>query len=155
MIVLIQEAVDSISEQLVSIWCYDASLSSWLRYVKDGPQFLNNLTEIGPGFGYWILVTANCKWNCGSEAIVAPASFERRKPPFLLYGTVNSTLNQKSVISLRSGEREISQYTIGSNPSYNNHYVLEIPVDNPYQTGTITDIFLDGITVGKTTLGEG
>lgn len=43
-----------IIEYLDAIWAYDSSTQEWLKYVPDGPDFLNDLANVGPGWGYWI-----------------------------------------------------------------------------------------------------
>jgi hypothetical protein len=54
-------AIASIVNECASIWTYDGT--QWLRWVADGPPFLNNLTQLEPGCGYWINVSADCVWN--------------------------------------------------------------------------------------------
>ena len=38
---------------LESIWTYDSSMESWLRYIETSPGFLNNLTELRTANAYW------------------------------------------------------------------------------------------------------
>jgi hypothetical protein len=56
-------ALASISEECASIWTYDSATQQWLRYVEGTPDFLNTLTQLEPGRGYWINVTEDCVWS--------------------------------------------------------------------------------------------
>jgi VCBS repeat-containing protein len=44
----------------ISIYTYDSEAELWLRYIKGGPNFLNNLEEFKPGRGYYIYVEQDC-----------------------------------------------------------------------------------------------
>ncbi len=46
-----------------SIYTYDREAELWLRYIKGGPSFLNNLDEFKPGSGYYIYVEQDCVLN--------------------------------------------------------------------------------------------
>ena len=35
----------------------------WKKYNTAAPPFLNDLTEMGPGWGYWIRVSEDCVWS--------------------------------------------------------------------------------------------
>ncbi|MBC7262866.1 MAG: hypothetical protein H5T64_00735 [Chloroflexi bacterium] len=45
------------------VYAYDASDTTdpWKKYDVNVPPFLNDLTEMRPGWGYWIHVTADCE----------------------------------------------------------------------------------------------
>lgn len=131
--------------QCDSIWFYDASASSWLRHVVGAPDFLNNLEYIGPGFGYWVSVTADCSWSCSTFITASPSNTAIQKPPFLLYGEVG----QSKRISLKSGDAEIASYNTGSNPTHDDYYVLEVPVDGDLSEGDMVQVYVDGIQTGN------
>lgn len=57
------ECMTSIADKIISIWTYDAHTGTWMKYVADGPDFLNNLEFMQPGKGYWIEVSAECIWT--------------------------------------------------------------------------------------------
>jgi len=74
-----------------------------------------------------------------------------RKPPFVLYGKVNSDSQSDSdvekpeYILLESGDREAASYVIGSNPEYGDYYVLEIPVDDIFHEADAARIYVDDL----------
>jgi len=47
------------------VYAYDAwdADDPWKKYNTAAPPFLNDLTEIGPGRGYWIRVSQDCTWS--------------------------------------------------------------------------------------------
>jgi hypothetical protein len=59
----VEAALSSIYGICHSISTYDSSTKSWLNYAVDGPDFLNNLSHLKPGRGYWIIVADNCTWD--------------------------------------------------------------------------------------------
>ena len=46
--------LSSIQGKYDSIWGYDAVLKKWLVYAAGAEPFMNSLSEIIPGKGYWI-----------------------------------------------------------------------------------------------------
>ena len=153
----IEDAMSSISGKYSSVWAYDASTVSWLRYIVNGPSFLNNLTEMGPGYGYWVLVTEDCTWNPGGGGASASPAMTMRKPPFILYGKVDKSIspwihepmepnigNPALSVSLKVGDVEAGSYTLGSNPRYQDYYVLEIPVNDLFREGNSARIYANG-----------
>ncbi len=46
--------LQSIVGQYISVWEYDAASHAWKRFIVGAPDFLNNLTAIEAGKGYWI-----------------------------------------------------------------------------------------------------
>ena len=154
----IADAMSSIPDSYTSIWRYDASVSGWLRYIVGGPTFLNNLNEMGPGYGYWIHVTEDCTWDFGGGVVPSPSRSTIRKPPFTLYGKVqhsivgdgftSSRIQHPESVSLKIGDVEAGSYVLGSNPCYGDHYVLEIPVDGAFREGDIAQIYVDGASAG-------
>jgi hypothetical protein len=59
----ITEALASIAGKYNLVQTYDAAESRWLTYDVSMPPFLNDLTEMVPGKGYWLVVTEDCVWN--------------------------------------------------------------------------------------------
>jgi hypothetical protein len=65
-----QEDVEAALGEVIQ-WCtcictYDSLTGTWLRYIidpPDSPNFLNNLSQLGIGKGYWINVSGNCEWE--------------------------------------------------------------------------------------------
>lgn len=133
------DAIASIQEYFISIWIYDASIGEWLRYIASGPEFLNNLEELCPGFGCWVQVSANCAWDLGSGAIASPANSLVQRPPFIIYGEATNGRE----VSIRSKDIEVDKYIMGSIPLYGQHYVLEIP----YKTNAELNLYIDGMQV--------
>ena len=50
----IEVVLSTILEDMEGIWTYDTDANQWLRYVVNGPAFLNNVQEVKPGVGYWV-----------------------------------------------------------------------------------------------------
>ena len=143
------QAMLAIEDEYTSVWRYDAATSSWLRYTKDGPAFLNNMTEMEPGYGYWIQVTKDCTWDYGAVFIAEALnpSLTTQRPPFILYGTIMEDMGcvDSSKISLKVGDVEAGNYVLGSNPRYEDHYVLEIPVDGSFHEGDVAHVYVDDV----------
>jgi len=59
----ITEALASIAGKYNLVQTYDAAESRWLTYDVSMPPFLNDLTEMVPGKGYWLVVTEDCVWT--------------------------------------------------------------------------------------------
>lgn len=55
----VEDVLASIAGQFERVWALDASdpAGSWKLYDPSAPDFVNDLTEFRPGYGYWILVT--------------------------------------------------------------------------------------------------
>ena len=53
----IEEVFDSISENIATVWTYDAASDQWYVYRPGEPN--NNLEEINTGWGYWIEALEN------------------------------------------------------------------------------------------------
>ena len=51
-----EDALSSIPGGHVSIWTYDGITGDWPKYTINAPDFLNTLTQLVPGSGYWIYV---------------------------------------------------------------------------------------------------
>ena len=54
-------ALASLGDDWVSVWTYDET--GWHRYDKEGPPFLNDLTEMSACKGYWIEMCAAGMWT--------------------------------------------------------------------------------------------
>jgi len=61
----IDEALASIDGKYDLVYAYDAwdAADPWKKYNTAAPPFLNDLTEMGPGWGYWIRVSEDCTWT--------------------------------------------------------------------------------------------
>jgi Leucine-rich repeat (LRR) protein len=152
----VDEAMSSMAGKYTSVWTYDASISSWLRYIVGVPGFLNNLKQMKPGGAYWIDITQKSIWYFGGSSN-APSNFDTHKPPFLLYGKVYDSTDPGSYkliepasygelnIHLRVGNSDAGNYTLGSNPDYGDYYVLEVPLNGNFHKGDITKIYVDGV----------
>jgi len=53
----IQQVLSTIAGKYDAIWAYDAASEEWYRYNLNSPPFLNNLSELKTGVGYWINMT--------------------------------------------------------------------------------------------------
>jgi len=61
----IAEALATIDGKYDLVYAYDAwdAEDPWKKYNTAAPPFLNDLTEMGPGWGYWIRVSEDCVWS--------------------------------------------------------------------------------------------
>jgi len=61
----IDEALANIDGKYDLVYAHDASDAAdpWKKYNTAAPPFLNDLTEMGPGWGYWIRVSEDCTWT--------------------------------------------------------------------------------------------
>jgi len=61
----VAEALASIEGKYDLVYAYDAwdAEDPWKKYNTAAPPFLNDLTEIGPTWGYWIRVSEDCTWT--------------------------------------------------------------------------------------------
>jgi hypothetical protein len=57
------DAMNSIDGNWNSVWSYEAG--TWKRYDLTGPDFLNDLTTMEPGKGYWINMKSPDTWTLG------------------------------------------------------------------------------------------
>jgi hypothetical protein len=156
----IAQAMSCISNDYTSIWRYDAPTATWLKYIVGGPDFLNNLDEMVPAYGYWIYTVRDCVWNFGGSSGMSPPAMAMWKPPFILYGKITQhgravTFSDGSEVSLKVGNVEAGSYVLGSNPRYKDYYVLEIPVDGCFREGDVARIYVDRTLadIGPVTLG--
>ena len=156
----VQEAMSSMNEKYSAVWTYDAHESRWYKYIVEfagtEADFINDLTQLKPGFAYWISVTQAGKWYFGGTGGMSPSS-EMRRPPFLVYGKVYDSTdpeNPKLIdpanhgelnIHLRVGRSPAGSYVLGSDPVYRDYYALELPVDGKFHAGDIALMYLDGV----------
>jgi len=54
--------VADIASHLLGVQGYDTENQRWLRYEPGASAYLNALTELTPGQGYWINVSEGCTW---------------------------------------------------------------------------------------------
>lgn len=59
------DAMSSIDGKYVAIWIYNAGTSSWMKYIVNGPEFLNDLEFLEPAMGIWIDSEEDCDWDIG------------------------------------------------------------------------------------------
>jgi hypothetical protein len=57
-------AMNSVTGNWNSVWSYETG--NWKRYDLNGPDFLNDLTIMGPGKGYWIDMKLSDTWSLGA-----------------------------------------------------------------------------------------
>jgi hypothetical protein len=62
--------LDPIEGLYNSVWTYDANSKGWKRYVVGGPAFLNDLTNMEHGKGYWIDMVHEAALPISGEQIV-------------------------------------------------------------------------------------
>jgi predicted MPP superfamily phosphohydrolase len=58
------EAMSSVEGNWNSVWSYEAG--RWKRYDLTGPDFLNSLTIMEPGKGYWLNMKSPDTWTLGA-----------------------------------------------------------------------------------------
>jgi len=57
----VPNALTSIASKYTKLMRYEAGQSNpWKRYATDMPPWANTLTQVAPGWGYWIYVTEDC-----------------------------------------------------------------------------------------------
>jgi len=54
--------MQNVESVLDTIWGYEASSDTWLRYSPAGNPMLNDLQWVVPGKGYWIISTGQAEW---------------------------------------------------------------------------------------------
>ena len=61
----IADALSSIEGKYDLVATYDSwdTADHWKKYNAEAPAFVNDLTEMRPGRGYWIRVTEDCRWK--------------------------------------------------------------------------------------------
>ncbi len=140
----VSSAISGIMDNLVSVWTY--TQTGWKKYIKGLPDTVNDLLEMEPGSGYWLNVTTDCVWDFGGVFDSSPSQ-NIRKPPFLMYGKlVNNVSSVKGLeISLRTKGIEASSYIMGSEPRYEDYYVIHVPVDGKFREGEDVRIYVDGV----------
>jgi len=139
----------SISGKYESIWKYETPNSSWRKYIAGGLSILNDLEEIGPGYGYWVNVEEDCTWDYGGAFAQSSPGLMLRKPPFILYGKITKDgflidNNEGHEVSIIIKNKKVSSYILNSNPRYEDYYVFEIPVDDSFREGDMAQLYVDG-----------
>ena len=61
--------LETIDGSYTAVWAYDPS-NSWERYIVGGPDFLNTLTDIVSGKGYWIKMSDAATLNLNGIGMV-------------------------------------------------------------------------------------
>lgn len=64
------ETIDSL---YTAVWAYSAN-PGWERYIVGGPDFLNTLTDVVPGKGYWVEMSVDAELSLDGPPIEDPIS---------------------------------------------------------------------------------
>jgi len=151
----VEDVIDSISDQYVSMWRYKSDTGEWLMNLTGDVAIFTNMTDVNPGYGYWLNVNAGCLWDYGEGTLASPAKSDPR-PPFVLYGktysqdtTDTSQVLQQGNVLLKIGTDEVDRYALGSNAAYSDYYVIEIPVDGRFREGDSAQLFVNGMSDEK------
>jgi len=146
--------LSSISNKYFSIWKYNSKSDQWLWHFTGAEAFLNNMTHIEPGYGYWLNIKEDCIWDYGQSVLTSPV-VSNEKPPFILYGKVSSDspeLLDGANISLKVGTIKAGNYILGSNPYYQEYYVIEVPVDTLFYEGDKASLLFNGMSFQDNTV---
>jgi hypothetical protein len=54
---------NNVYSEYENIITYNATNNEWTSYNPDKPSFLNSLHNMIPGYGYWVMTSANTNWN--------------------------------------------------------------------------------------------
>jgi len=121
----VRSALQSIDGKYVRIFGYDASDADdpWEIWDANVPDWANDLRELRPGFGYWLLVTEDVTLEIANEgeppevAFTAPADLAEVTAPTEIRGTVESQLLESWSLAYRfAGETEWSELATGNVP---------------------------------------
>jgi len=121
----VRSALQSIDGKYIRIFGYDASDSDdpWEIWDANVPDWANDLRELRPGFGYWLLVTEDVTLEIANEgeppavAFTAPADLAEVTAPTEIRGTVESQLLDSWSLAYRfAGETEWTELGSGNVP---------------------------------------
>jgi len=121
----VRSALQSIDGKYIRIFGYDASDADdpWEIWDVAVPDWANDLRELRPGFGYWLLVTEDVTLEIANEgetpevAFTAPADLAEVTAPTEIRGTVESQLLESWSLAYRfAGETEWTELGSGNVP---------------------------------------
>jgi len=121
----VRSALQSIDGKYVRIFGYDASDTDdpWEIWDVAVPDWANDLRELRPGFGYWLLVTEDVTLEIANEgeppqvSFTAPADLAEATAPTEIRGAVESQLLDSWSLAYRFvGETEWSELATGNVP---------------------------------------
>jgi len=121
----VRSALQSIDGKYVRIFGYDASDSDdpWEIWDVAVPDWANDLRELRPGFGYWLLVTEDVTLEIANEgepptvAFTASADLAEVTEPTEVRGSVESQLLDSWSLAYRfAGEDGVDRAGVGQRP---------------------------------------
>jgi len=68
----IDEVFKDIADDIISVWAYDGETGNWSVYTPDGNPDNDNLHEMKPGWGYWVLARNDTQLVIGGS-LFSPA----------------------------------------------------------------------------------
>jgi len=68
----IDEVFKDIADDIISVWTYDGETGNWSVYTPDGDDSNDNLHEMKPGWGYWVLARNDTQLVIGGS-LFSPA----------------------------------------------------------------------------------
>ena len=74
----IDEVFKDIAEDIISVWTYDGETGEWYVYTPDGNPDNDNLHEMKPGWGYWVLARNDTQLVIGGS-LFSPAKTPPQK----------------------------------------------------------------------------
>ncbi|MBD3183368.1 T9SS type A sorting domain-containing protein [Candidatus Poribacteria bacterium] len=75
------ECMNSVVDEIDSVWKFNIN-AGWLIYIPYSPEWVNSLTCMGPGYGYWIWAKEDCEWDLNAPTAMAAPSLAMREHHF-------------------------------------------------------------------------
>lgn len=140
----VEDALTSIDGFCNAVWRYEASSGEWKKFIEGVPEFLNDLETFQPGWGYWIDADAGCpSWDVNGGSVAAPSSLpvvtriknnspDRPGIPYTIWGNIEANgakIDNGATVLLKSGDKTLSSYQLGTRAGYGGFYVLDILAD--------------------------
>ena len=75
----IDEVFKDIAHDIISVWTYDGETGEWYVYTPDGNNSNDNLHEMKPGWGYWVLARNDTQLVIGGSLFTPGKSLPERK----------------------------------------------------------------------------
>ncbi|GAG11567.1 unnamed protein product, partial [marine sediment metagenome] len=85
----IEVVLESIEENVVSVWYYDAQTETWLSSTPDGGAWVGDLPTMEDGKGFWIQMTQNDLLAVSGTEVVPPEPGPNLPPSYQLYAGWN------------------------------------------------------------------